>query len=347
MDMRQVRHLIAVAEQGSMLRAAGAIHISQPALSKSIQNLEAELGVPLLERGPRGVTPTIYGEILLKHARLLRNQAEQALAEIRCVKDGGMGHLRLGVANFATYFLPRVVARLVESKPALSIEIEDGTYEGLTALLREGALDAVVSGFPPLHRADDLVHEELVSSEFLLLARAEHPLAQLDRVVFAELGGERWILTNRPRAIVDLFELASRVVGMGVPKLLVQSGSMIFIKAVLLEGNFLTLLPRGMAAEELASGRLVALPLDEPVAKTKEGIIYRAEAVHPPVLFALIEAIRAEERAGAEPGCAARREPHEVLLATVRRVTGGGARKGLGPAPRGARRGARARARRP
>ncbi len=71
MDMRQIRHLLAVAEHGNILRAAAAIHISQPALSRSIQNLEHELGVKLLERGPRGVAPTVYGTALLKHARLL------------------------------------------------------------------------------------------------------------------------------------------------------------------------------------------------------------------------------------------------------------------------------------
>lgn len=109
MDMRQVRHLIAVLEHGNVLRAANAIHISQPALSKSIQNLEAELGVRLLERSPRGVSPTIYGTSLLKHARLLLNQGEQAVAEIEAIKGGHLGHLRLGVANFAIHFLPAVL----------------------------------------------------------------------------------------------------------------------------------------------------------------------------------------------------------------------------------------------
>jgi DNA-binding transcriptional LysR family regulator len=133
MDIRQIRHLIAVLEHGNVLRAAHAIHISQPALSKSIQNLEAELGVRLLERGPRGVSPTIYGTTLLKHARLLLNQGAQAVAEIGAIKDGHLGHLRLGVANFAIHFLPAVLGKLLSSKPGLSFDIVDGTYEGLAA----------------------------------------------------------------------------------------------------------------------------------------------------------------------------------------------------------------------
>jgi DNA-binding transcriptional LysR family regulator len=300
MDMRQVRHFLAVAEHGNIMRAADAIHISQPALSKSIQNLEAALGVRLFERTPRGVSPTIYGTRLLKHAKLLHNQAEQAVAEIRSVRDGHMGHLRLGVANFATYLLPRVIAKLLDVTPGLSFEIFDGTYEGLTAQLREGALDAVVSGFPPLGRSDDLVHEPLVSAEFVLACRPDHPLARRKRVSLAELADQRWILASRPHAVLDIFELAFRRAGVAPPKLLVRAESMLFLKAILLDGSFLTFLPRGVVAAELQTGQLIAIALDDPMAKTKEGIIYRAGAIHPPALFALIDAIKAEQRATAE-----------------------------------------------
>ncbi len=293
MDMRQIRHLLAVAEHGNMLRAAGAIHISQPALSKSIQNLEAELGVRLLERGPRGVSPTIYGTALLKHARLLLNQDEQALAEIEAIKAGHLGHLRLGVANFAIHFLPAVLAKLLASKPGLSFDIVDGTYEGLTALVREGALDAVVSGLPPLHQAEDLVHEELNATQFVRVCRPDYrPFAQ-PGVSLAALGQARWILPNRPQAVIDLWEMAFREARVAPPKPVLQSASMMFIKAMLLEGEFVTVLPRGIVEPEVESGSLRAIVLNHPFAMVAEGIIYRAGGVHPPALRALIEAIRA------------------------------------------------------
>ena len=106
MDMRQVRHLIAVLEHGNVLRAANAIHISQPALSKSIQNLEAELGVQLLERSPRGVSPTIYGTNLLKHARLLLNQGEQAVADIKGDQGRAPRPLAFGSCKLRHSFSP-------------------------------------------------------------------------------------------------------------------------------------------------------------------------------------------------------------------------------------------------
>jgi len=295
-ENRLLRHFVAVVEHGNVLRAARAIHISQPALTKSVQNLEAELGVPLLERLPRGVTPTVYGKILYDHAKLLQNQAAQAVAEIRAVKDGRAGHLRLGVANFAIEFLPRVVARLLESMPGLTYEIVDGTYEDLTALVREGALDAVISGFPPLHRAEDLEHEKLTPGEFVVVCGADHPLAEKRRATLAGLARERWALANRPRAIVELWELEFRYAGVVPPPVRVQSGSMIFLRSMVAQSGFITLLPRGVVAEDVAAGRLAVLsvPLSRP-ARTIEGIIYRADAVHPPALRCLIDAIREEQ----------------------------------------------------
>lgn len=296
MDNRLLRHFVAVVEHGNVLRAARAIHISQPALTKSIQNLEAELGVPLLDRLPRGVTPTIYGKILFDHAKVLQNQAAQAVAEIRAVKEGRGGHLRLGVANFAIEFLPRVVARLVESTPGLTFDVVDGTYEDLTALVREGALDAVISGFPPLHRAEDLEHEKLIPGEFVIVCSADHPLAKKRHVTLVATANESWALANRPVAIVELWELEFRYAHVTPPRPLVQSGSMIFLKSMVAQSRFVTFLPRGVVAEDLAVGRLatVSIPLSRP-AKTVEGIIYRAGAVHPPALRRLVEAIRAEQ----------------------------------------------------
>ena len=297
MDMRQLRQFIAVVEQGNVRRAADAIHLSQPALTKSIHNLEEELGVQLLTRGPRGVAPTMYGEILLRHARLLRNESDRALAEIHAVKRGHIGHLRLGVANFSISSLPRVIAQLLATSPGLSFEIVDGNYEALTALVREGVLDAVASGFPMVHRAEDLVHEELVPGEFLIVCRPDHPMVvhkQTSEDVFAQ---QRWIIPNRPQQIVDFLELTFRNAGLTPPKPMITSGSMSFLKAVLLEGEFLSALPRCVLRQELESGALVTIPYPGGPVHTVEGIIYRAQAVHPPALFLLIEAIKAENAA--------------------------------------------------
>jgi len=297
MDMRRLRQFIAVVEHGNVRRAADAIHLSQPALTKSIHNLEEELGVQLLTRAPRGVTPTIYGDLLLRHARLLRNEAERAAAEIHAVKAGHAGHLRLGVANFSISALPRVIGQLLTTAPGLSFEIVDGTYEGLTALVRDGVLDAVASGFPLVHRAEDLVHEELVTGEFLTVCRPDHPVIARKQMSVDLIARQRWIIANHPQQIVEFLELMFRTAGVSPPKPMITSGSMSFLKAVLLEGEFITALPRCVLRQELETGALVTIPNPGVSLPTVEGMIYRADAVHPPALFVLIEAIKAENAA--------------------------------------------------
>ncbi len=315
MDMRQLRQFMAVVEHGNVRRAADHIHLSQPALTKSIHNLEDELGVQLFTRGPRGVAPTIYGEILLRHARLLLNKGERAVAEIQAVKAGHVGHLRLGVANFSISFLPRVIAQLLATTPGLSFDIVDGTYEGLTALVREGALDAVASGFPMMHRAENLVHQELVAGEFAVVCRPDHPILAERRKSLPLIAKQRWIVPNRPQQVIEWFEYAFRIAGAEPPKPVIASGSMSFLKAVLCEGEFLTILPRCVVRQELESGTLVTIPLKGFPVPTAEGMIYRADAVHPPALFVLIEAIKTENAVNnVKPDWQLGEQPHKVRL---------------------------------
>ena len=154
-----------------------------------------------------------------------------------------------------------------------------------------------MSGFPPIHRAEDLEHEELVPNEFVLVCGAGHPLAKKRRTTLDVVAREKWVLTNRPRAIVELVELEFRLAGLEPPRPVVQSGSMIFLKSMVLHSGFVTFMPRSLVADDLAAGRLAVISVvNSQPAKTIEGIIYRADALHPPALRHLVDAIREEQR---------------------------------------------------
>ena len=298
MENRLLKHFVAVVEHGSVLAAAHAIHISQPALTKSIQNLESELGVTLLERRPRGVVPTVYGKALFEHAKLLQNQAARASAAISAIKEGRSGHLRVGLASFAMQLLPAIIGRIIDSTPGLTYDVVAGTYEELTELVRQGALDAAVCGFPLSGRADDLVHEKLTAGEFVFVCSASHPRAKKQRrAALPDLVTEAWAITNAPHAIVERWELEFRSARLTPPKLRVQSGSMLFIKSLVAHSRMLTFLHRSTAEEDIAAGRLVVLsvPLEHST-RTVEGIIYRADAVQPPALRQLVDGIREASR---------------------------------------------------
>src|SRR5690606_28001624 len=97
MDKRQLRYFSTIVELGSMTHAAQALHISQPALSTHVRHLEDELGVSLLVRGPRGVTPTEHGKLLLKHARSILYQFQQAKQEVISLGEGPSGEVTIGI----------------------------------------------------------------------------------------------------------------------------------------------------------------------------------------------------------------------------------------------------------
>jgi len=137
----------------------------------------------------------------------------------------------------------------------------------------------------------------LIPGEFVIVCGTDHPLAKKGRSTISLLARESWVLTNRPRAIVELWELEFRYARLAPPKTRVQSGSMIFLRSMVAQSRFLTFLPRGVVADDLALGRLaeISVPLSRP-ATTAEGVIYRADALRPPALRRLVDAIRDEQQ---------------------------------------------------
>ena len=131
MEVRQLEHLVAAVDQGTLRAAAEACHISQPGLSMSLQRLETFLGVELLERRPRGVVPTAYGTALYAHAKIVLAHLRHAEGEIERLRGDGAGELRVGVGtSFMNRALARAVARQLESRPGLTLHVVEGGVDG-------------------------------------------------------------------------------------------------------------------------------------------------------------------------------------------------------------------------
>ncbi|MEM7569992.1 MAG: LysR family transcriptional regulator, partial [Pseudomonadota bacterium] len=120
MELRQLRHFMAVAECGTFSKASEQLHLTQPALTRSIQTLEESLGTALFERQPRGVTLTQAGQNLLRHAHLVVNQLAAAKEEVRALGDGIAGHLEIGLAPmFSSAVIDKVLIELASEFPNL------------------------------------------------------------------------------------------------------------------------------------------------------------------------------------------------------------------------------------
>lgn len=188
MELRQLRHFVAVAETGSISKAAKRVFLTQPALSRQIKALEEEIGQCLLERRAHSIHLTPVGERFLEDARALLRQADEVLARVR-FGDPGV-RLRVGYApSLARGFLSAAVARFSQTHANARVELLDlSTVEMLTGLA-DGRLDVVVTVRDTRPR-DDLAWIPLVQADWRLATSAGHPLANRNRVKVKEIAAE-------------------------------------------------------------------------------------------------------------------------------------------------------------
>jgi DNA-binding transcriptional LysR family regulator len=194
-ELRQLRYFVAVAEEGSLTRAAARLHVAQQSLSQQIRTLEAQLGATLLERSSRGVALTDVGAVLLREARPVLAQADRAVEAVRRAARGEQGELRVGfLGSVANYLMPPVVRAFRERHPGVVLHVEDLAIAALVAGLREGSLDAGLSR-PPL--VDNLESEVVLREPVAAVLPAGHRLADRAGLTLADLADEPWVLTPR------------------------------------------------------------------------------------------------------------------------------------------------------
>jgi DNA-binding transcriptional LysR family regulator len=294
MNIRQLKQFIAIAETGNISRSAKQQNISQPALTRSMQNLEDGLGVELIERKANGVFLTPYGEHFLDYARSMVSDAERAKRELHTMKSGSRGKLAIGVGPvFSAGFLSSALDRLLSNGPEVEVQLVEGFVEDLSADLRAGKLDAVLSLFPANFDNSDLQFSSLCEVESVLAASAEHPLAHTRNVARAQLAKSPWVIAdqkyvcNAYREFFDGSELATKVRH-------IRANSMRLIKNLVQESNYLTVLPRILIEAELAAGTMVVIDGPFKPLVSMGGIASRQLGFRPAVLDDFIDIIKEE-----------------------------------------------------
>jgi DNA-binding transcriptional LysR family regulator len=288
MDIRDLEEFLAVIEHGSILGAAEQRDLAQPALSRRMRALEKSLGVPLLTRSSQGVTATVYGELLERHARLVLRDRQQALDELQSLRDGVLGHARVGVAPALSSLLPRAIERLSKDRSGLTFTVIEGTYDSLVRDLRTGHIDGAFSLLVPGERHDGLTVRALVEDPVLVLCRPDHRLLRKRKVSFSALAQERWALINRPRSIIEMFRSIAASRGLDSPRICVETDSLDLLKSLVLQETFLTALPQGAMRSELEQGLVATLAIDG-LPKLAAGFLHRQEVLPPAVALLLEE----------------------------------------------------------
>jgi len=197
MDYRVAEYLIAVAREGSLRAAADRLGLTQPTLTKAMRRLEDELGAPLFHRTARGVTLTIYGEAVLRHARAIKASVKEAREEVAALKQGLGGRVRIGAGpSWQRSVLPEAVEAFRQDWPRVHLEIVGGMDDQLKTRLRAGELDMVLAAMSgPVPVEPDLTGRALIDDEYGIIAGASHPLAlRAGPIPLSALAGQTWIL---------------------------------------------------------------------------------------------------------------------------------------------------------
>jgi len=292
MNLRRLRQFLAVYEHGSLGRAADGLHLTQPALSKSIHQLEATLNVQLFERTPAGVVPTIYGETLAVHAKVIESEILNAERAIAMVSGAAKGEVSVGVTpSIAANIMPRAVIKLHDERPGIKVNVIEGLLETHVPALRRGELDLFVGGWTRgLH--PDLTTEILIRDRVLVWAGAGHPLARKRKVPIEGLNDYPWVMAPHTQFWMDFLDRQFLSAGLSPPMPTVVTNSATFIKEMLLENQYLSFLPEQLMLRQRRLGKLVSLPADGCSVDIDAYICYRERTAHPAVFNAFVSTLK-------------------------------------------------------
>lgn len=200
MELDQLRHLVHVADTGSITKAAEVSFLSQPALSRSIQRLEESLGVPLLERQARSVCLTQAGTVLVERARNILSMVDDLKKELH--DDDQTGTLRLGaIPTIAPYFLPELLKGFQRDYPNARVQVIEETTDLLLKQLADGIIDIAIAALP-IH-AKHLKVQTLFEEELLLVMSTNHPLAQKKSIHSNDIVHESFVLLGEAHCLSD------------------------------------------------------------------------------------------------------------------------------------------------
>lgn len=295
MDHLRLRALTLVAtlgDTGSLHQAARRMNTSQPALSVMLQEVERVLGGQLFERSRRGLVPTDKGAYAIRQARLM-------LADLRRVQDefaadrNGRALLRVGALPLLMLeIVPRALAMLRRTGPALRVEFHEGAASDLLSGLAEGSLDLVVGRMlPEFADNPDLEPRYLFTESFCIIGGAHHPLAARRKIAWTELGAADWVRAPSNTALSDFFVEAFQRQGLTPPQPIYQSASFYSCITILLTSECLMMVPREVGRHFAQQAAIRILPVKLGEASAPFSIVKRRSRADTPATTAFAKAV--------------------------------------------------------
>lgn len=291
---RQLLLLVALDEEANIHRAAQVLNMTQPAASKMLKELEDVLEVQLFERLPRGMQPTWYGESMIRHARMVLTNLNQANDELTALKAGRFGQVGVGaITSPGLALLPPAMAIVKREQPSLRISLDIETSPVLVERLEQGKLDILVARVLAEHDKSNLRYEPLVEELVCAVARPGHPLVGMAGLTLRDVVSAGWIVPPSGSVLRHRFELMFRAEGLAPPGNLIETAALLFITRMLQQSDMLAVLAADVARYYASHGMVSILPLEMPCQMDAFGILTRTDRLPSPAAKVMMRALKA------------------------------------------------------
>lgn len=293
LKLKQLRLLVAIADHMSILHAANELHISQPAATKLLKDLEIDFNVKLFDRTNRGVVPTQYGRALVRHGKLILSQISHAAQELDDLNEGLGGRVVVGTLLTASaQLLPLTIKNIIQQRPKISISVKDGTNDLLMPMLQNGDVDMIVGRLTEFRHREQFTQEILFQEKVVVVAAANHPLTNKTKVSFRELTKYNWILpppetTLRRQIDKEFFDQ-----GFASPANAVECVSYLANRALLQETEMLSVLPLPVVEADIVHKMLKPVSCKLNFAGGSIGVSYRKKGELSPAAMQFLEELR-------------------------------------------------------
>ena len=270
---RHLRLITALYDHGNLKQVAEISHVTVPAVSKALAELEKGLGLELFSRTAQGLRPTAYGECLVRHARTLMTEIHQARDELKSLSSGAEGKVHVGAFPAATsVLLPQAIALLKQRSPRTNVLVTEGIAQTLLPELWQGRVDIVVGRLPVRNATDGFDEKELLDEPVSLMIRNQHPLARKKRLKWADLQPYPWVLPPTGTILRAPLERTLEQHGVALPNNYVETLSTSLARAYLLVTDAIAVMAGAVAHD--AAQPLKILPLTFPHVMRPRGVLW-------------------------------------------------------------------------
>lgn len=290
--LRDLRILLALAQAGSMGRAATALAVSQPVISKSIAELEASVGARLFDRTPQGIVPTASGAAMIECSRAVFDELQQGVKAIQFLDDPTAGQLHVGCTEFgASGLIPMVIEDLVQRHPGLNFQVTSADPVTLAAVHLPGRTIELAMGAMPDDLPADISAEKLFDDTHVVMASTASAWTRRRKLRLADLLDASWVLPPADTQGRRRIDAAFAARGLAPPIAKVATFSMPLCHQLLAGGKYLAILP--LRATSLASHLAIRpLKVDLPEIRRSIGIMTLKNRTLSPIARLFIEAAR-------------------------------------------------------